>query len=64
MMTDVWKTPEEACAHLGEGWTIADGWIVKKNSIGTTTAKRRIFSGDEHALAQAGMVVFTEDELK
>ncbi len=64
MTTDVWKTPEEACAHLGEGWVVDDGFVVKKNSIGTTVSKRRIYDGSEHKLARAGMVVFTERELK
>ncbi len=64
MTTDVWKTPEEACARLGEGWTVGDRWIEKKNSIGVTVAKRRIFSGKEHPLGRAGMVVFSRGEFK
>lgn len=60
MTTDVWKTPEEAVSLLGEGWEIrADGQsIVKRNSIGTIISMRRIYTGEEHPLAQPGMVVF------
>lgn len=65
MTTDVWKTPEEACKILGNGWQVGgNGKIYRINQYGVEIASRRIFRGDEHPLAQAGMVVFHKDELK
>ena len=64
MNTDIWKTPEEACAMLGADWFVGMGQIERRNSIGVVTATRRIYTGTEHPLAQAGKVVFTKGELK
>jgi hypothetical protein len=64
MNKDVWKTPEQACAMLGEGWGISPNgqWIVLRNESGVIVSQRRIFSGTEHPKAQAGMVVFQAGE--
>lgn len=65
-MTDVWLTPEEACAVLGHGWEITHDRtrLSRKNQFGVIVAQRRIFDGTEHIFAQPDKVVFLKGELK
>lgn len=66
MIVDIWLTPEEACAVLGDDWEInADRTRIQvHNEFGVIIAQRRIFEGTEHFMAQPGKVVFRKDELK
>lgn len=61
---DVWLSPEQACKVLGDGWTVSiqRDCIHKLNEYGVALSSRRIFTGDEHPLAQPGKVVLTQGE--